>query len=73
MKKKLLNMQKKNKEGRINMGVAEVLTMIFAIAKILGKLDFTWFQVFLPMIVVYGFIVFIYLVIGIFTIIKCVK
>lgn len=38
------------------MGIAEVLTIVFAIAKIMGKLDFTWFQVFLPMVIAYSLI-----------------
>ena len=38
------------------MGFAEVLTIVFAIAKVMGKLDFTWFQVFLPMIITYAFL-----------------
>ena len=36
------------------MGICEVLTIIFVIAKILGKLDWEWVYVFMPMIVEFG-------------------
>ena len=41
------------------MGICEVLTIVFAIMKILDKLSWSWWQVFIPMYVagaIYGVI-----------------
>ena len=39
------------------MGLAEVLTIILAIAKLWGKVNIGWLVVFLPMIIVYSIII----------------
>ena len=50
------------------MGICEVLTIIFVIAKLLGKIDWSWPMVFLPEIIAFA----IYAIIIIFHIV-CVK
>jgi hypothetical protein len=45
------------------MGIAEVITLILALIKLFGETNMSWFIVFLPMILVYGIVVTIYLVI----------
>ena len=37
------------------MGICEILTIIFVIAKIMGKIDWSWLSVFIPMYVAVSF------------------
>jgi hypothetical protein len=37
------------------MGIVEILTIILALLKLLGEIDLTWFQVFLPEMIAIAF------------------
>lgn len=37
------------------MGIVEILTIILALLKLLGEIDCTWFQVFLPEMIAIAF------------------
>lgn len=51
------------------MGITEILTIIFVILKLIGKIDWSWFIVLLPEII--G--VTIYAILSIFTVINGIK
>ena len=58
-----------NKEGcHIVMGgwFASVLTLIFVVAKLLGIVNWSWWLVFSPMIISFGFWVLILIIITLF-------
>ena len=48
------------------MGICEVLTVIFIVCKILGKLNWSWWLVFLPEIIAIIFYILMFLGVGIF-------
>lgn len=47
------------------MGLAEVLTIIFICAKIFGHSQISWLMCFLPVIIVYSFILLVMIIVGI--------
>ena len=47
------------------MGLAEVLTIIFICAKLFAHSQISWLMCFMPMIIVYSFILLIMIIIGI--------
>ena len=50
------------------MGICEVLTIIFVIAKLLGKIDWSWPIVFLPEII--ALVIYVVLIIAHFILVK---
>ena len=42
------------------MGILEVLTVIFVVLKMTGNIDWSWFWVFSPLILVYGTVILLF-------------
>ena len=53
------------------MGIAEFLVFVLLMIKLFSSTSLSWFQVFLPMIIIYGFIGFILIIVYGYAIIRC--
>ena len=60
-------------EYRKTFGMPEIITILFIIGKIFGYLEWSWWLVFLPLIIVYGLGLLIWLVIFIINYIQWKK
>lgn len=60
-------------EYRKTFGMPEIITILFIIGKIFGYLEWSWWLVFLPLIIVYGLGLLIWLIIFIINYIRWKK
>ena len=63
----------KKKGRRIRMGIAEFLTFVLLMIKLFSTTPLTWFQVFLPMIIIYSFVLVLFIIWIILSIIIVVR
>jgi hypothetical protein len=59
-----------NSSSSGRLGLANILTIIFVIAKILGYVNWSWWLVFLPTILVVGFALILLIFVAIASLIK---